>query len=147
MVADLVAPAPDQPVDDTAPHLLVIDDDMRIRTLLARYLGGCGFRVTSDANHGLYQPYGALYEAGDWRNIRHTLLADSAWQQHWHPVAQSPWLFHPTEGIFVSYEDPRSIEVRSRLAKDAGLRGVFMWELTGDDDQHSLLQAMTKPFE
>jgi len=37
-------------VGDNAPHLLVIDDDNRIRTLLSRYLGGHGFRVTS-ASH------------------------------------------------------------------------------------------------
>jgi two-component system, OmpR family, phosphate regulon response regulator OmpR len=46
------------PVRDDAPHLLVIDDDSRIRTLLARYLGDHGFRVTSasdavDARHRL----------------------------------------------------------------------------------------------
>jgi two-component system phosphate regulon response regulator OmpR len=36
--------------NDGAPHLLVIDDDRRIRTLLSRYLGENGFRVTSAAN-------------------------------------------------------------------------------------------------
>ena len=41
---------PPNPPSDTAPHLLVIDDDSRIRTLLARYLGEHGFRVTSAAN-------------------------------------------------------------------------------------------------
>ena len=30
---------------DDAPHLLVVDDDMRIRTLLSRFLGSHGFRV------------------------------------------------------------------------------------------------------
>ncbi len=35
----------DQLADD-APHLLVIDDDNRIRTLLSRYLGENGYRVT-----------------------------------------------------------------------------------------------------
>lgn len=52
----------DQPdarvIDDTAPHLLVIDDDSRIRELLSRYLGDRGFRVTAasdaaDARHRL----------------------------------------------------------------------------------------------
>jgi len=33
-------------LDDDAPHLLVIDDDSRIRELLSRYLGTNGFRVT-----------------------------------------------------------------------------------------------------
>ena len=38
------APAPD------APHLLVVDDDARIRTLLSRFLGQEGYRVTAAAN-------------------------------------------------------------------------------------------------
>ena len=35
---------------DMAPHLLVIDDDSRIRELLGKYLGEHGFRVTTAAN-------------------------------------------------------------------------------------------------
>ncbi|MEO8667469.1 MAG: response regulator transcription factor [Bauldia sp.] len=35
---------------DDSPHLLVVDDDKRIRTLLSRYLGDNGFRVTIAGN-------------------------------------------------------------------------------------------------
>ena len=35
---------------DTAPHVLVVDDDRRLRELLARYLTEQGFRVTSAAS-------------------------------------------------------------------------------------------------
>lgn len=35
-----------QPLPDEAPHLLVVDDDNRIRTLLSSFLGKQGFRVT-----------------------------------------------------------------------------------------------------
>jgi two-component system phosphate regulon response regulator OmpR len=37
------------PLDDAA-HLLIVDDDMRIRTLLTRFLGSHGFRVTAAAS-------------------------------------------------------------------------------------------------
>ncbi len=37
-------------LEDDAPHLLVIDDDNRIRTLLARFLGEHGYRVTTAGN-------------------------------------------------------------------------------------------------
>src|SRR3954467_10798180 len=37
------------PTDD-APHLLVVDDDRRIRDLLSRYLIGEGYRVTTAEN-------------------------------------------------------------------------------------------------
>ena len=35
-----------QPADD-APHLLLVDDDRRIRDLLSRFLAGEGYRVTT----------------------------------------------------------------------------------------------------
>lgn len=35
---------------DEAAHILVIDDDRRLRSLLSRYLGDNGFRVTTAAN-------------------------------------------------------------------------------------------------
>ncbi len=37
---------PSQPADD-APHLLLVDDDRRIRDLLSRFLSGEGYRVTT----------------------------------------------------------------------------------------------------
>ncbi len=37
-------------MDDDAPHLLVIDDDTRLRELLRRYLTDQGFRVTTAAD-------------------------------------------------------------------------------------------------
>ncbi len=37
---------PVEPLPDNAPHALVVDDDQRIRDLLARYLMANGFRVT-----------------------------------------------------------------------------------------------------
>ncbi|MEA2974928.1 MAG: two-component system, OmpR family, phosphate regulon response regulator OmpR [Alphaproteobacteria bacterium] len=39
-------PAPATPADD-APHLLVVDDDRRIRDLLSRFLATEGYRVTT----------------------------------------------------------------------------------------------------
>ena len=107
---------------------------------------GRGFRVDSAANDGLYQRYREPYAAGDWRDIQSKLLKDGKWTQHWHPVAQTPYLFNADERVFVSYENPESIALRAQLAKERGLRGVFMWELTGDDDQRSLLKAMAAPF-
>src|ERR1051325_1514241 len=39
-------PVPNPPADD-APHLLVVDDDRRIRDLLSRYLSTEGYRITT----------------------------------------------------------------------------------------------------
>lgn len=36
-----------EPIEDDAKHILVVDDDTRIRDLLRRYLSNSGFRVTT----------------------------------------------------------------------------------------------------
>ncbi len=48
-VSAAIARAPLQPADD-APHLLLVDDDRRIRDLLSRFLSGEGYRVTTAAS-------------------------------------------------------------------------------------------------
>ena len=108
---------------------------------------GRGFKVTGTSADGLYQPYSAPFDAGDWRRIQQDFLGKPGWQRHWHPVAQTPWLYNAADKVFISYEDPTSIGLRADYAKDQKLRGVFTWELTGDDDQASLLKAMARPFQ
>jgi two-component system phosphate regulon response regulator OmpR len=48
-MSDRTEPSAPPPSDD-APHLLVVDDDTRIRNLLKQYLGENGFRVTVAGN-------------------------------------------------------------------------------------------------
>ena len=40
------------PIADDAPHVLVVDDDSRIRSLLSRFLQSNGYRVTTAAHAG-----------------------------------------------------------------------------------------------
>ena len=42
--------APIEDLKDDAPHLLVVDNDRRLRALLSRYLSENGFRVTVAAD-------------------------------------------------------------------------------------------------
>ena len=48
-LAAMAPRTPPQPADD-APHLLLVDDDRRIRDLLSRFLCGEGYRVTTAAS-------------------------------------------------------------------------------------------------
>jgi chitinase len=108
---------------------------------------GRGFRVASaGGSAGLFRPQVGTVPVGDWRDIARDLLPDPAWERHRHPVARAPWLYHAGTRTFVSYEDAGSIEERAAFAARHGLRGAFTWQLAGDDDEHTLLAAMTRPF-
>ena len=50
-LAATLARPPVEPADD-APHLLLVDDDRRIRDLLSRFLAAEGYRVTTAASAG-----------------------------------------------------------------------------------------------
>lgn len=50
MTATELKPTKAEPLDDNAPHILIVDDDKRIRDLLAKYLSSNGFRVTTAAD-------------------------------------------------------------------------------------------------
>jgi chitinase len=107
---------------------------------------GRGFQVVAEGpNHGLYQKYDATFWPGGWKNIKE-LLNDPQWTLHWHPVAETPWLYNAAQRRFLSFENPKSIGIRAQHAKTSGLLGTFMWELSDDDAQHSLLTAMSAPF-
>ena len=54
-VATASARAPQQLADD-APHLLLVDDDRRIRDLLSRFLSGEGYRVTTASSATMRAP-------------------------------------------------------------------------------------------
>lgn len=52
------------PPADDAPHLLLVDDDRRIRTLMSRYLGTQGYRVTTaqDAAEARHHMQGLAFD-------------------------------------------------------------------------------------
>ncbi len=117
------------------------------------------------ANHGLYQPFSnpaTLNTDQTYHNLVDTGLVDpnltpvgptaasgsgagvNGFTTYWDPFAQAPWLYNPTlnGGTFISYPTPRVIAERAALARLAGLRGVYAWEISQDDDAHDLVNAM-----
>jgi chitinase len=84
--------------------------------------------------------YGPLYERGKaaqgFGSGRYSALrelpAQPGWLRLWDDAAQAPWLWHPARRLFVSYEDPRSLRLKTRLVRDGGLGGVMFWEYFAD---------------
>ncbi len=58
--------------------------------------------------------------------------------------AKTPYILDNEKGIFISYDDERSIEEKLKIVEKKGFQGIFAYELTGDDDNFTLLNAMKK---
>jgi chitinase len=104
-----------------------------------------GYGAVPNINDGLFQrgtgtPVGWKSMDGDWRVLSQSRLRDPNYVRHWEANAQVPWLYDPTTGTWVSYDDPQSVAAKVRYVREHGLGGVVIWELGGDDG--ALMQAI-----
>jgi chitinase len=94
------------------------------------------------AGDGLYQPgrpprerietsYGSLA----------ALASQPGWVRRWDAVAQSPFLWNAERRLFVAYDDPESLRVKSRYIRERGLAGAMFWEY-GADPSGALLGTL-----
>ena len=52
--------------------------------------------------------------------------------RRWDAQAQAPFLWNAEKRIFISYDDPESLRVKSRYVLERGLAGVMFWEYYAD---------------
>ncbi len=70
-----------------------------------------------------------------------TLLASSPDAKLYRdPVSQAPWIYDGDN--FLTFEDPASLRAKTEFARDRGLGGMMIWELSGDTNDSQLLRAL-----
>ncbi|HEY2157716.1 MAG TPA: glycoside hydrolase family 18 protein, partial [Isosphaeraceae bacterium] len=62
--------------------------------------------------------------------------------RHWSAKAKAPYLFDPARKIFFGYDDPESLGLKAEYAREHHLGGLMIWELSQDDAEGSLIQAL-----
>ena len=108
---------------------------------------GLGWQVATDANHGLYQADTGVSQ-GTWAKDGVYGYQDletnyfPTYTRSFHSEAQVPWLYNPATQIFITYEDPQSLGIKADYVRNNRLGGMMVWELSFDDAQDSLLNAM-----
>ena len=95
-----------------------------------------------DVNNGLYQQ-GKFKLGIDYKDFSR-LASDSGFVYHWDDQAKAPYLYNPAKKLFVTYDDPRSIGLKTKYVIEKGLGGIMFWELGGDLYANGLLEAIDK---
>lgn len=98
---------------------------------------GRGWAGVPATDNGLYQPAAGgspgTYESGslDYNDIVKRYLP--FYQRTWNAEAYVPSLYNPDKKIFISYDDAQSLQAKAGYARDQGLAGVMIWELSQGD--------------
>ncbi|MEO7117436.1 MAG: glycoside hydrolase family 18 protein, partial [Candidatus Limnocylindrales bacterium] len=80
-----------------------------------------------------------------------TPIGRRGFTRYWNAAAGEPFLWSPADerngidtSVFITYEDPRSINERVRYIQGHGLRGAMIWEISLDTDDHDLIKVVAK---
>lgn len=95
------------------------------------------------ANHGLYQN-GKFKDFVTAKNFATYFSKTEGYIDYWDSVAQAPYSYNATKRIFGTYDNTRSIEIKTRYALKKKLGGIMFWELSGDVYQNGYVDAIDR---
>jgi len=98
------------------------------------------------ADNGLYQS-GKFKQGIPYRNFAERLSAKSGYQSYWDNIAKAPYSYNATEKKFATYDDERSIELKTKYVIDKGLGGIMFWQIGGDIYKGGLVDVINKTID
>ncbi|MDE3234684.1 MAG: glycoside hydrolase [Bacteroidota bacterium] len=93
-------------------------------------------------NNGLYQK-GDFKMAIPYKDIESNFPSDSGFVYHWDNISKAPYLYSAHKKWFVTYDDSKSVRLKTLYALQHHLNGIMFWQL-GDDrtDSKALLDVI-----
>jgi chitinase len=107
---------------------------------------GRAFSQVSGSGDGLLRPgdpAGTDIWSGEGIAYRDLVAArplQQGFQVFWNEQAEVPYLYNAAEGVWISYDNARSVAAKTEFAHRQGHAGVILWELGSDDG--TLLDAV-----
>jgi len=108
---------------------------------------GRGWKDVPNVNNGLFQKFNGIPQgtrgggAFDYRDSKKNYLP--TYTRYWDDAAQVPWLYNPATQVMISYDDPESLARKAEYVTANKLGGVMIWEISTDDEQGSLINALS----
>lgn len=108
------------------------------------YSRGWGGVSAGPNGDGLFQP-ATGYERGSWDDPTtpapggqypwfhlKELETTPGWIKKYDNISKAAYLFNPSTGVFLTYEDEQSLTAKCDYINEKGYGGLIVWEITGD---------------
>jgi GH18 family chitinase len=84
-------------------------------------------------NGGLLQAGGKATEKLETRyGTLAGMIGKDGWTRYWDRQAQAPYLYNAEKRLFITYDDPESVTVKTRYILEHGLGGAMFWQYYSD---------------
>jgi len=101
------------------------------------------FDADTDINNGLYQP-GKFFKSVSYKQFDKKFLKEQGYTYYWDDTAQAPYMYNPATKKIYTFDDERSIMLKTKYAIDQKLNGIMFWQLSDDNANHDLLNLIDK---
>ena len=96
-----------------------------------------------DIDHGLYQP-GKFKQGVAFNNFKNYFNDTSGYTYYWDKKAKAPFQYNPSQNLFATFDDERSIREKIKFIRLKKLGGIMFWELAQDVKTDGLVDVMYK---
>lgn len=104
------------------------------------------FNVEAESKDGLYQK-GSFDHSISWKDVNLDRMKQEGYKAYWDDKAKAPYLYNPKTKKIFTYDNDRSVYLKTKYALEQGLNGIMYWQLGEDKPQDGLLDAMKKAVE
>ncbi len=92
------------------------------------------FYIEPGNNVDLYMPCKFSHGFSS-KSANDSLSEKNGFEKHWDDIAKAPYAINDGRRLLATYDDQRSIELKTKYAKENHLGGIMFWQL-GDDKFH-----------
>jgi len=92
-------------------------------------------------NNGLFQQ-GKFHSYIRFNQFDDRLGTGSSFTTYWDSTARAPYAYDSTNCLFATFDDRRSVALKTEYAMSKGLGGIMFWELMGDVGENGLLTTI-----
>lgn len=104
------------------------------------------FQNTTDANQGLYQPTKFL-SGVSYKHFSDQFTEEKGFKYYWDDSAKAPYYYNAATKQLATFDDPKSIALKTKYVVDHQLNGIMFWELTDDAYSNGLLSVIHETLE
>ncbi len=93
---------------------------------------GRWWKGVNPEDQGLYQSSNGITGAFSFKVIADSIKGKS-FQSYWDKSSSAPYIWREKDSLFVTYENVRSLQIKSAYVKSNKLGGIMFWQFNGDN--------------
>ncbi|WP_018611254.1 glycoside hydrolase family 18 protein [Segetibacter koreensis] len=128
---------------DNAIHYLDSAGVPRNKMIIGAAFYGRIFDVEQDSLNGLYQK-GKFNKGVSYKNLNVDSLKNEGFVSYWDDTAKAPYMYSSAKKQLLTFDDEKSIMLKTKYVVDNHLGGIMFWQLGEDKTSNGLLDAIDK---